>query len=309
MKEIIKSREQLFRFARHTALVCLLLACAFLLPGVRHVRAEEETETEAEAEVADDGVYNLLLVGSDRRADNWNGNSDVVILITINDSTQRIVMTSFMRDLYADIPGYGVHKLNYAYAVSGAELLIETLELGYDLSIDNYAAVDFISMADIIDLLGGVEMEVSSSEAKYINENAILAGSVLPGGGTYLLDGAQAVAYMRIRYVGNSDYERTERQRSVLSVIFEKLKTLGAAELAELAGKIFAMTDSDIDALELMKLMTVLPRAMDYELVTNRVPYDGMYTSKNEMLVPDFEKTIERLHAVLFGYGDPAAAE
>ena len=110
-------------------------------------------------------VYNLLLVGVDRRDDSWNGNADSMILASINKTKKRITLMSFMRDLYADIPGYGVHKLNAACAYGGCSLLVKTLEENYKVHIDNYAWVDFQSMADVIDALGGVDLTITDAEA------------------------------------------------------------------------------------------------------------------------------------------------
>ena len=120
-------------------------------------------------DIASDGdVYNILLIGSDTR-NGWYGNSDSMILASINSQTKTIYMTSFMRDLYANIPNVGIRKLNSAYAVGGGPLLVSTIESNYRIDIDNYASVDFSSMANIIDLVGGVDLEVSTQEAGYIN--------------------------------------------------------------------------------------------------------------------------------------------
>ena len=243
--------------------------------------AEEQTETEAAMQsVLPNGreVYNVLLIGSDRRNDSWNGNSDVMIVMSVNAGSKKLSLTSFMRDLYADIPGYGVHKLNYAYAAGGAKTLMETLEDNYELPIDNYAVVDFETMAKVVDLVGGVEIEVSDAECKVLNDyltSMNAADDYLPGGGSYVLNGNQAVAYMRIRYVGNNDYERTQRQRDVLGVIFASMQKLDAEQLTKLVDEI-------------------LPNV-------SRIPYDGLFTSQNEMLVPDFAQTKERLHEELYG--------
>ncbi len=277
----------------------LLLLCALLLFTGRFVQAEEEENSSGEG-----GIYNLLLVGLDLREDeSWNGNSDVVILITVNDNTQKIIMTSFMRDLYADIPGYGGHKLNYAYAVGGASTLIATLEDNYDLEIDNYAAVDFVEMAEIIDLIGGVDIEVREDEVSLVNgylESMGQYDDYLYSSGYCHLDGYQAVAYMRIRFVGNDDYERTERQRSVLTDIFVELGDMNIAELTILADQVLELSENDITELDLVSLLSSLTNVMDYTLVENRIPYDDLYTSQDGNLVPDFSATTERLHETLY---------
>ncbi len=271
--------------------------------------AEEQTETAAEAamqSVLPNGkeVYNVLLIGSDRRNDSWNGNSDVMIVMSVNAGSKKLSLTSFMRDLYADIPGYGVHKLNYAYAAGGAKTLMATLENNYELSIDNYAVVDFETMAKVVDLVGGVEIEVSDAECKVLNDYLTSMNAVddyLPGGGSYVLNGNQAVAYMRIRYVGNNDYERTQRQRDVLGVIFASMQKLDAEQLTKLVDEILPNVENDITPVDMIRLMALLPDIGDYELSESRIPYDGLFTSQNEMLVPDFAQTKERLHEELYG--------
>ena len=271
--------------------------------------AEEQTETAAEAamqSVLPNGkeVYNVLLIGSDRRNDSWNGNSDVMIVMSVNAGSKKLSLTSFMRDLYADIPGYGVHKLNYAYAAGGAKTLMATLEDNYELPIDNYAVVDFETMAKVVDLVGGVEIEVSDAECKVLNDyltSMNAADDYLPGGGSYVLNGNQAVAYMRIRYVGNNDYERTQRQRDVLGVIFASMQKLDAEQLTKLVDEILPNVENDITPVDMIRLMALLPDIGDYELSESRIPYDGLFTSQNEMLVPDFAQTKERLHEELYG--------
>lgn len=285
-----KFTAELKKWGKKGAAALLAVSMAFAVPGTGMAQ-----ETQAEP-------YNLLLIGSDRRDDSWNGNSDVVILLTVNEESQKLLLTSFMRDLYAEIPGYGVHKLNYAYAAGGAETLRDTLETNYELEIDNYAAVDFETMAKVVDLVGGVDMTVSEEECGVLNDYLISMGQEedqLFGGGDYRLDGYQAVAYMRIRYVGDNDYERTHRQRMVLEEIFDSMGDLDATQLTKLAEDIFPEIENDIDPVRFLKLMTDLPEYMEYELEDQRIPYDGLYTSQSEMLVPDFAATIEKLHAAM----------
>ncbi|MGN1187788.1 MAG: LCP family protein, partial [Lachnospiraceae bacterium] len=115
------------------------------------------------------GTYNLLLIGVDRRDTSWNGNSDTMILVTINYDRQTIYMTSFLRDLYANIPEKGVRKLNAAYAYGGAPLCMDTIRCNYGVQIDNYAMVDFSAMIEIVDVLGGVDIELTEDEVSVAN--------------------------------------------------------------------------------------------------------------------------------------------
>lgn len=279
---------------------CVLMIATVLIGSISS-GAAEQTETKSILPGGKE-CYNLLMVGSDRRDDSWNGNSDVMILATIRSDTKEIMITSFMRDLYADIPGHGVHKLNYAYAVGGGEKLEETLEENYQLKIDNYAVVDFDAMAEIIDMLGGVEINVLDEECSVLNrylDGMNASEYSMTQGGIYRLNGRQAVAYMRIRYIGNNDYQRTQRQRDVLKAVFASVKEQNVAELTGLAQQVMQKVDHNIGILQLAQLIAAVPELTGYELTEQRIPYDGLFYSQNEMLVPDFEATITQLHESL----------
>ncbi len=256
-----------------------------------------------------DKVYNLLLVGVDRRDTSWSGNSDSMILISINKETKKIHMISFMRDLYANIEGHGVRKLNAACAYGGLPLLTKTIESNYRVHIDNYAWVDFTSMIDIVDAIGGVELTLSDAEVKvangYIQEMCNLRKTdvnahLLSSGGTYVCDGYQAVAYGRIRYVGNSDYQRTERQRTVLTKIMEKAKSMSVTELNSFATQVLPLVHHDISGGDLVTLLAAAPSILGYEVAQDRVPYDNMYHVQKEILVPDMQATIEKLQDTIY---------
>lgn len=273
-----------------------VLAAACMLTAGAAVQAEESVLPGGKQ------MYNLLLIGTDHRDDSWNGNSDVMMVASINAKTERITLVSFMRDLRADIPGHGVHKLNYAYAAGGADTLEQTLEQTYDLPIDNYAVVDFESMAGIVDAVGGVEMTVSEAECTWVNNylrSMQAEEDFLPCGGTYVLNGNQAVAYMRIRYVGNNDYERTQRQRDVLKQIFDSVHEMDANGLAVLTEEVLPEVEHNIGTLQMLQVMAALPQVAGYELAESRIPYDGLFYSESEMLVPDVAQTTQRLHEEL----------
>ena len=255
-------------------------------------------------------MYNLLLIGVDRREKSWAGNSDAMILLSINKKDKKIHMISFMRDLYADIPGHGVHKLNASCAYGGCPLVVTTIEQNYGVNIDNYVSVDFDGLINIVDAIGGVQLEVSDAEAEwangYILDMANTKGEdpsphYFSGGGTYLCDGYQATAYSRIRHIGNSDYERTERQRVVISAIADKVKGMGISELNDFAMKILPEVSHNIDTGTMLSLLSQVPTIARYEVDQDRVPYDGLYSTQGEILVPDMEATREKLYQTVYG--------
>ncbi len=288
-----------------------LTATAVAQEAVTEVAQESATEAESESTELH-GTYNLLLVGLDVRADaNWNGNSDSMILVTVNHDVDKIFLTSFMRDMYAEIPGVGGRKLNNAYAVGGADLLEETLKDNFGVKIDNYCSATFGEAAKIIDLLGGVDLELSDAEiavadgyleevcASY-GEGQTPDGNRFAGAGMQHLNGIQTVAYARIRYVGNNDYERTERQRRVLKALRESVDFTQIGEVTDFIKQVLEITENDIGTLDLLAMLAILPQARGYEIEEQRLPYDGLYHSSGEQLVPDQPATNDRLLGTIY---------
>lgn len=274
----------------------------------------EDEEEQAEEKDALEGIgedtYNLLLIGVDRRNDSWNGNSDVMLLVTVNPEKETVYLTSFLRDLYADIEGVGVRKLNAACAYGGAELCVETIRSNYQVRIDNYALVDFNDMITIVDVLGGVDLELTADEVRVANQyvRTMCEANGEPfeyhqilGSGMLHLDGYQAVGYMRNRYSGSeNDFGRTDRQRKVLLAILEKMKSGNLGDLAALMLKVLPHMEHDVDAGTIVKLVTNLPGWLEYEIEQQRIPYDNMYHSENEILIPDMEETIRILQEAIY---------
>ena len=243
-------------------------------------------------------IYNILLIGVDRRDRSWNGNSDAMILMTVNNNTGKIYMTSFLRDLYANIEGVGVRKLNNAYAVGGGPLLVQTLETNYGVVIDNYAAVDFFAMEDIINIFGGVEIEIKDYEIPGLQMFEVYD---ITAPGVYNLNGAQALAYTRIRYYGNADFERTSRQRLVLEQLIAKGRQMSTLEQASLMNQILPYTTHDLTSGDVLTLATDLPKMSSYEIVELRIPYDNEYHSQDELLIPnDINDTVTKLRNTIY---------
>lgn len=257
------------------------------------------------------GTYNLLLIGVDRRDNTWYGNSDVMILATVNHDKKTIFLTSFLRDLYANIPQVGVRKLNASCAYGGAQLCVETIRSNYGVQIDNYAMVDFNAMVDIVDALGGVELELSAAEAEHANAMAIgmaeangdyLDSYLTVSDGMKYLNGYQAVAYARNRSTGNTyDFGRTERQRKVLMAIFEKAKSGSIGSLTSAAQSVLPYISHNVDEKTLFELITQMVGWLDYDIEELHIPYDNMYYSENEILIPtDMAETITKLRETIY---------
>ena len=275
------------------------------------VLAEENIESESE-ESLESGTYNMLLIGVDRRDDSWYGNSDVMILVTVNSQKETIYMTSFLRDLYADIPGISDHRLNAACANGGAELCVQTIKDNYGVQIDNYAMVDFNSMAEIVDNIGGVEVEISDAEMEFINKHIAeqykLAGrsdvEYLEHSGTVLMNGYQTVVYTRDRTTGiSSDFGRTERQRKVLTAIFEKAKNdYEETSSSSTVQKLLSYMTNDLTGGDTLKLMAKMSEWLNYQLEEQRIPFDdSYYITEDQILVPNnMDETIAKLQEILY---------
>lgn len=256
------------------------------LKALDHVKAPSST-----------GIYNILLIGSDRRDTSWYGNSDSMILLSIDESKKTVHMTSFMRDLYVVIPNIGPRKLNSAYARGAGPLLVQTLEDNFKIDIHNYASVDFTSMSQIIDFVGGVDLELYQEEADHLN-NSI--GTNFSAGMVHM-NGQQALAFSRIRYVGYYDYERTSRQRRVLEQVVLKSRQLNLSQLNDLISKVLPLISHNIPETEVAQKLLKVPEWIQYNIIQDRVPYDGMYSYLGQDIVPDYAATIERLHNNIYG--------
>lgn len=276
-------------------------------------KQQEVLEGLKETAQEESGTYNLLLIGVDRRNDSWNGNSDVMMLITVNNDKKTVFMTSFLRDLYANIPEVGVRKLNASCAYGGAELCVETIKSNYGVEIDNYAMVDFNAMIDIVDVLGGIDLEVTEAEVKVANDyvrsmcnanDEPFEDHEIVGSGLLHLDGYQAVGYARNRYTGQtSDFGRTERQRKVIMAIIDKAQFGGLGSLdtlTSLVETVMPYVTHDIDNVTLLKLISRVPAWLTYTVEQQHIPYDNMYHSENEILIPDMEETIQKLRETIY---------
>ena len=271
--------------------------------------AETVPETEAQPVPAAPDVYTIALIGSDRRDASWFGNADTMMLLSVNRTKQTVSLISLMRDIGANIPGRGYDKMNAALAAGGPDLVVQTIASNFQITVNGYIFVDFGGMINIIDQFGGVTLEVSADEANvmntYIEEFGRIFG-INPGdywmtqGGVFNLNGVRAVAYMRNRYSGTGgDFDRTARQRRVLSVLYGKMQAMSLAELQQRAAAILPVVQTNISWDGLVSLIPAVIQS-GYTVIMDRVPYDGLYGYGAENFDLAWPETIARLRATLY---------
>jgi len=247
-------------------------------------------ETAPELVVNSTDVVNILLIGVDRRK-NEPARSDSMILCTFNKHTKTITLSSFMRDMYVKIPGYKSNRINVAYTLGGMQLLNKTLNQNFGVTTNGTVEIDFANFEKLIDLLGGIELELSSKEANYINKES---GSKLQAG-VQTLTGEQALWYSRFRKDAGGDFRRTNRQRIVLSILLERYKNLSLAELIGMMDDILPMVTTNLTKDEILAYMKDLfPMLAGAEIVTQQIPAEGTYEQAKvngmAVLVTNFKK-------------------
>ena len=247
------------------------------------------------------GVLNILLVGQDRREGESQARSDSMILCTFNKHTKHLTMTSFLRDLYVPIPGHSSNRINAAYSEGGAQLLDETLKQNFSLHIDGNIEVDFPQFSEIIDLLGGVSIELREDEAKEINSHT---GGALTAG-VQNLTGEEALTYARIRKLDlDGDFSRTDRQRKVISALLGQYRNIKWRELLKLMDELLPMISTDLNYGQIVLLaMEILPKLSDAQITTQHIPASGTYTDETidgmMVLSADMEANRELLRQTL----------
>lgn len=280
---------------------------------------EEEIRNNMEANqtpiMQDKDVFNILLIGSDsRKSGGRKGLSDAMIIVSINKKTKTITATSVLRDIYLQIPGKQNNRINTAYALGGADLLMDTIEQNFKIQVDRYASVDFFAFIDIVDAVGGVTLEVTDKEIPVINKYVAEINHLtdqeetldqLTEPGTLLLNGKQALGYARNRYVGNNDFERTARQRRVLEQVFHKVKDIGILELNSLMNKLLPQVTTNLTQGEIFSMILSLPSYAKYNLQQWSIPVSGSYSNMRirgmAVLGIDFEKNIKEIQTRIYG--------
>lgn len=272
-------------------------------------------ETLAGEPLKENGVVNILLIGSDSRTEGDDGRSDAMILLSVSSKTRTIHMTSLLRDMYVDIPGRNGNRLNAAYSFGGPELLLETVKQNLGIEVNRYAVVNFQAFANLVDAVNGVDLELTNEEVKwvnaYLNEYNELRG--MPMETDYLdtslsgmihLNGAQSLAYSRNRFIG-TDFGRTERQRKVLSAVMKKLPAALVTNPNGLINGLFPNLTTNLTQTECLRLSLMGGKLLTYDIVQESIPLEGTYSSVTirgmDVLQVDFDRNRAYLQEQLYG--------
>lgn len=210
-----------------------------------------------------DDIKNIALFGID--SEDGTGRSDAIMIATIDSAHNKLKITSVMRDSFVNIPEHGMDKINHAYAFGGPTLAIKTLNENFGLNIDEFASVNFDSLPTLVEAFGGVEITLNDDEAVYV--------SGIGSGGTYTLNGQQALDYSRIRKIGN-DYERTERQRTVLTALFKKGISMPKTSYPSMINTIAPVLTTSLNTSDILALATKVVTIGNGNLLQDRFPRD-----------------------------------
>ena len=252
---------------------------------------QSEAETDPVVEQAESifkgkNVINILLVGQDRREGQPRQRSDAMILCTINKEKKTFTMTSFMRDMWVYIPDHYNQRINVPYMLGGFELLNATLEYNFGVSADYNVEVDFNGFMKAIDIVGGVDIELTAAEARYLNRRGNWEVEDNQNWklkeGLNCLTGSQALAFSRIRDIGD-DFGRTNRQRMVLTALLDKAKDLSFDEIQSLISEVIPLISTDMTKGEILSIAADMMFMMgDLEIISQRIPMDDAYSFANK---------------------------
>lgn len=316
-----KNRKKRFsgpkKFAAFVAVLFLVIVgVLYSLVGSVYKKMDyEKVDSFATAPMKEDGVINILLIGNDSRENGEDGRSDAMILVSISDKTKTVTMTSLLRDMYVEIPGYEGNRLNAAYSYGGPELLMKTIEQNFDIPVHRYALVNFQAFAGLVDAVGGVDLELTNEEVQYVNGYLVEYNMLenRPEGTDYLdtslsgmihLNGPQALAYTRNRYIG-TDFGRTERQRKVLEAVMKKMPATLATNSGELIDELFPNLTTNLTQGECFNLSLNASKLLTYEQVQQAIPAEGTYSNATirsmSVLDVDFEANKKILKETIYG--------
>lgn len=301
------------------SVLCVFLACLIgaggylsyhinhILDSINYTAYSNENKYISKSELShSDDVLNILVIGLDDDEGTGEARSDSMMLVSLDSKHKKIKLTSFLRDMWVDIPDYKTAKLNASCSHGGAQLVIDTIETNFKVDIDNYVMVNFNIFVEIVNELGGIDVDVSKAESDAMAKFDCI---VEPGENVHL-DGEQTLWYARIRKC-DSDFQRTSRQREVVTLLFDKLKTKNVKELYDLGLNVLQKVQTGFTKSDLKKMIVDVKnrnsiiKYLSYDIEQMSVPADGTWndaTIKGQMVLEvDIDKNSELLKEFIYG--------
>ena len=318
-----RKRRKIILFAVELILLICLLAGVFVWSKLNKIEKHDLKKEDVKVNELDDatkallkGYTNIAIFGLDNRSNDKlsQGNSDVIMIASINNDSKQVKLVSVYRDTLLNIGDDKYNKSNAAFARGGVEAAVNMLNTNLDLDISQYVVVDFNAVSDAIDLLGGVPITVQDDEVDLLNSYTETTGDVtgkkinkIDGPGTYTLDGTQATGYARIRYTKGDDYRRTERQRTVVEEMVKKAKTANVSTLNKIIDKVCTEVDTSMSNTTILGLASSM---MKYDLSgTHGWPFelnnkDRVDKVTDLVVATDLVTNVKELHQYLFDEKD-----
>ena len=233
------------------------------------IHSEEIGEDKSE-EYDEKEIYNILLLGIDKE----ENASDSIVILSINEKNKTIKLVSIMRDIYVYQGENMANKINYAYHYGGIQGSINTLNKIFNLDISKYIKVDFEGLVSIVDNLNGIEVNINEAERKSINITC--DKYFINNSGKVRLNGEQALAFSRIRKI-DSDFERTQRQRKVLTQIFSKVREVDSFEYPKIIYQLYKISDTNLSIIDIMSACDMAYKTEKGSIKELRIPIDGTW--------------------------------
>ena len=323
-KKITKKQRQqrkLIVFGVEVACLVLLLGLVYVWSLISKIEVDTDFN-DSEAGINEDldsetveileGYTNIALFGLDNRSvGNYKtGHSDVIMIASIDNKTKEVKLVSVYRDTYLSVGDGKYSKANSAFMKGGAKQAVQMLNANLDLNITEYVCVDWAAVIKTVDALGGVEIDVTKAEVKYLNKYVKDMGkeigsdtTQIEGPGRQVLNGAQATAYARIRYTAGNDFKRASRQRIVLEAMLNKAKSANVGTLLDICNQVFGHIST---SLELSEILTLAKNVSDYSIAsTTGFPFEvttKQLSGSGDTVIPiGLEDDVSKLHEYMFG--------
>lgn len=320
-----RRKRKLIVFIIEIVILVAVIACFWFYNKLNQLDTQQVDESkikindvDEETQVTFKGYTTIAVFGLDNRETGvyTAGNSDMIMIMNINNDTREMNLVSVYRDTYLNVASAEsdeliFRKANNAYARGGPEQAITMLNRNLDLQIDNYVSVDFAAVAEAIDILGGIDIEIEDEEElgylnDYIQANNDILGTdsdLIDSPGEHTLDGVQAVAYARIRYTAGNDFKRAERQRRVFSEMMSKAKDANLSQLNKLIEAVFPDIQTDLSLKDILSMASVM---IDYDMAHSiGFPFDRTtetLSSVGSVVIPcSLESNVIELHRQMFG--------